>query len=171
MKSTGVIRRIDELGRIVIPKEIRKNLNIREGENLEIVVNDNNITLIKHSPLVNIDNVVKKIVDNLNDVISDTIFVTDREKIIATNKSEYLNISISSFLSYIDNRETYISKELEFFEIATEKIRGYFTIVPIISFSDCLGLIIIVNDLGIRKENQLLAKLVSKIISNKIDIS
>ena len=59
MKSTGVIRRIDELGRIVIPKEIRKNLNIREGENLEIVVNDNNITLIKHSPLVNIDIVVK----------------------------------------------------------------------------------------------------------------
>ena len=40
MKATGVIRRIDELGRIVIPKEIRKNLRIKEGENLEIYVDN-----------------------------------------------------------------------------------------------------------------------------------
>ena len=45
MKSTGVIRRIDELGRIVIPKEIRKNLGIREGDNLEILIENDKLTL------------------------------------------------------------------------------------------------------------------------------
>ena len=45
MKTTGVIRRIDELGRVVIPKEIRKNLRIKNGETLEIFVEDNDIVL------------------------------------------------------------------------------------------------------------------------------
>ena len=49
MKSTGVIRRIDDLGRIVIPKEIRKNLRIKEGDNLEIFVKDEDIILKKYS--------------------------------------------------------------------------------------------------------------------------
>ena len=50
MKATGIVRRIDELGRIVIPKEIRKTLRIKEGENLEIYVDsDENIILRKHS--------------------------------------------------------------------------------------------------------------------------
>ena len=48
MKSTGIIRRIDELGRIVIPKEIRKNLRIKEGENLEIYIENDNIILKKY---------------------------------------------------------------------------------------------------------------------------
>ena len=47
MSTTGIIRRIDELGRIVIPKEIRKNLRIKNGDNLEILVDGENITLKK----------------------------------------------------------------------------------------------------------------------------
>ena len=49
MKPTGVTRRIDELGRIVIPKEIRRNLGIRNGENLEIFIEGDSILLRKHS--------------------------------------------------------------------------------------------------------------------------
>ena len=49
MKATGVVRRIDDLGRIVIPKEIRKKLRIRDGENLEILVRDDEIVLKKYS--------------------------------------------------------------------------------------------------------------------------
>ena len=51
MKSTGIVRRIDELGRIVIPKEIRKNLKIREGDTLEIYVEKSSIILRKFSHL------------------------------------------------------------------------------------------------------------------------
>lgn len=171
MKSTGVIRRIDELGRIVIPKEIRKNLNIREGENLEIIIDNNNIILSKHSPLVNIENIITKIKENLSDVINDTIIITDREKVIASSDDTLMGKDINSFAEYIDNREIYISKELQSFIIGKDSLSGYFTVIPIISFSDCFGLIIIISENNIKKENELLGKLVSKIISNKIDIS
>ncbi len=171
MKSTGVIRRIDELGRIVIPKEIRKNLNIREGENLEIIIDNNNIILSKHSPLVNIENIIVKIKENLSDVINDTVIITDREKVIASSDDTLMGKDINSFAEYIDNRENYISKELQSFIIGKESLRGYFTVIPIISFSDCFGLIIIISENSVKKENELLGKLVSKIISNKIDIS
>lgn len=171
MKSTGVIRRIDELGRIVIPKEIRKNLNIREGENLEIIIDNENIILTKHSPLVTIESIINKLTDNLSEVITDTILITDREKVVSSTNNEYLNNNIESFTTFIDNREQYISKELDSFEINDSDIKGYFTIVPIITFSDCYGLIIIINHNNQIKENELLAKLAAKIISNKIDIS
>ena len=49
MKATGVTRKIDELGRVVIPKEIRRNLGIRDGESLEIFINEDSIILKKHS--------------------------------------------------------------------------------------------------------------------------
>ena len=56
MKATGVVRRIDELGRIVIPKEIRKTLRIREGENLEIFLDDQeNIVLKKYFPILTVN--------------------------------------------------------------------------------------------------------------------
>ena len=55
MKSTGIIRRIDELGRIVIPREIRRSLRVREGDSLELGVEGDNIVLKKYSPL-SIDN-------------------------------------------------------------------------------------------------------------------
>ena len=52
MKATGIVRRVDGLGRIVIPREIRRILNIREGEPLEIFVsNDGSVTFKKYSPL------------------------------------------------------------------------------------------------------------------------
>ena len=51
MKTTGVVRKIDDLGRIVIPKEIRRTLKIREGESLEIFVEDETITLRKYSSM------------------------------------------------------------------------------------------------------------------------
>ena len=51
MKATGVVRRIDDLGRIVIPKEIRKTLRIKDGESVEIFLENDNIVLKKYSPI------------------------------------------------------------------------------------------------------------------------
>ena len=51
MKATGIVRRIDDLGRVVIPKEIRKNLRIKDGENIEIFIDGENIILKKYSVL------------------------------------------------------------------------------------------------------------------------
>ena len=59
MKATGVIRRIDDLGRVVIPKEIRKNLRIKEGDNLEIFVQNDEVILKKYSMMNKINDLAK----------------------------------------------------------------------------------------------------------------
>ena len=69
MKTTGVIRRIDELGRIVIPKEIRKNLRIKNGDSLEIFLESDNIILKKYSQLETIENVSVDYVEAFNSII------------------------------------------------------------------------------------------------------
>ena len=63
MKTTGIVRRIDELGRIVIPKEMRKNLRIKTGDNLEIMVNDDTIVLKKSSEIENLETIALSYAD------------------------------------------------------------------------------------------------------------
>ena len=65
MKTTGVVRRIDDLGRIVIPKEIRKTLRIKDGESVEIFLDSDNIVLKKYSPLGGIPNFYKEYADSI----------------------------------------------------------------------------------------------------------
>ena len=66
MKSTGIIRRIDDLGRVVIPKEIRKNLNIKENDSLEIFIDGENIILKKYSNLSKVEKIFNKYINILN---------------------------------------------------------------------------------------------------------
>ena len=82
MKATGVVRRIDELGRIVIPKEIRKNFRIKEGENVEIYIDDNNIILKKYSELKNVSDISSNIIDSVFSVINKDIIITDMSNIM-----------------------------------------------------------------------------------------
>ncbi|MBD9085556.1 AbrB/MazE/SpoVT family DNA-binding domain-containing protein, partial [bacterium] len=81
MKATGVVRRIDELGRIVIPKEIRKNFRIKEGENIEIYIDDNNIILKKYSELKNVPDISSNIIDSVFSIINKDIIITDMSNI------------------------------------------------------------------------------------------
>ena len=66
MKATGIIRRIDDLGRIVIPKEIRKNLRLRVGESLEIFIDGDDIVLKKFSVVSRISDLAQQLVDSMN---------------------------------------------------------------------------------------------------------
>lgn len=84
MKATGVVRRIDDLGRIVIPKEIRRNLRIREGDSLEIYTDGtNSIILKKYSHIENINNFIIHYVDAVYASNKKEIIITDTERIIA----------------------------------------------------------------------------------------
>ncbi len=84
MKSTGVMRRIDDLGRIVIPKEIRKNLKIREGDSLEIFVEDEGkVILEKHSPLKDLEIIASNYVNAIFSTVNKVIAITDTDRIIA----------------------------------------------------------------------------------------
>ena len=76
MKTTGIIRRIDELGRIVIPKEIRKNLRIKNGESLEIYLENDSIILKKYSQIESLKNVSIDYVEAFNQIIKHNIIVT-----------------------------------------------------------------------------------------------
>ena len=70
MKTTGIIRRIDDLGRLVIPKELRRSLRIKNGESLEIFVEGEDIILKKYSPMESIEEAASKYVDSFNKVIN-----------------------------------------------------------------------------------------------------
>jgi AbrB family transcriptional regulator (stage V sporulation protein T) len=86
MNATGIIRRIDVLGRVVIPKEIRKILRIREGDPLEIFVDQEmGVILKKYSPMGNLYEIAKEYTDALNQSTGHIACIADREMIIAVS--------------------------------------------------------------------------------------
>ena len=115
MKTTGVIRRIDELGRIVIPKEIRKNIRIKNGESVEIFVEGDSIILKKFSQIESLENVSVNYVEAFNQIIKHNIIVTDRDTVIAVAgplKTKYLGKEINEFTERsIERRDSYSEKQ------------------------------------------------------------
>ena len=116
MKSTGVVRRVDDLGRIVIPKEIRRTLRIRDGESLEIFVDREMIALKKFSTMTDMDDISKQLVDIVNTVTHQNVFITDRDNFIAGSgnlRKKYLNKPISKSLELImKERKTIVESSL-----------------------------------------------------------
>jgi AbrB family transcriptional regulator (stage V sporulation protein T) len=124
MKATGIIRRIDDLGRIVIPKEIRKKLKINEGENIEIYIDDEeHIILKKYSILKNIKDISQKITDSIYSYFKYDILITDTSNVIAAsgkNKKNYINKEISEeLLNIIKRKESKIYKNINIIENTT----------------------------------------------------
>ena len=89
MKATGIVRRIDDLGRVVIPKEIRRTLRIREGDPLEIFVDrEGEVILKKYSPIGELGDFAKEYADSLNEAIGHIALISDRDNIIAVSGTE-----------------------------------------------------------------------------------
>ncbi len=164
MKSTGVTRKIDDLGRIVIPKEIRKNLGIRDGESLEIFTEEDSIILKKHSEIEKFEDLGKKLSDLIESIFKVDVIITDREKVIASTKRDILiNKLLDEELIYlIDNREEFVGRKDIFGTIS--KV----TIVPIIASIDSLGLIILISNDDLDLKN--IARFMAKILSEKLNI-
>lgn len=150
MKNTGLVRRIDDLGRIVIPKEIRRVLRIKDGESLEIFLDSDNIVLKKYSPIGNFEEFYKNYVDSVYDVLNENIVITDCDKVIAVagpSKKNYIGKNISKVLeNAIQNRQNIFIKE----KVDTELISNYneiisYTISPIIANGDSIGAFLIVS--------------------------
>ena len=102
MKATGIVRRIDDLGRVVIPKEIRRTLRIREGDPLEIFVDrDGEVILKKYSPISELGDFAKEYAEALYDSLGNPVLICDRDTYIAVaggSKKEYLNKSVSELV-------------------------------------------------------------------------
>lgn len=168
MKQTGVTRKIDELGRIVIPKEIRKNLGIRDGESLEIYTSDDSIILKKYYEVKKLEDVCDKLCEMIKNIYDVNILITDREKVVSSSISNYKDKFLDEdFIELIDERELLISDKLLTKKIGNDEVIGYYTVVPIVASSDSLGLVIIVDEV---KTYERLAKLVAKIVVDKVDI-
>jgi AbrB family transcriptional regulator (stage V sporulation protein T) len=88
MRATGIVRRIDELGRVVIPKEIRRTLRIREGDPLEIFTDhDGEVVLKKYSPIGEIANIAKDYTDSLHRMLNHICCVCDRDMVVSASGS------------------------------------------------------------------------------------
>lgn len=169
MSKSGITRRIDELGRIVVPKEMRYNLGIREGESLELYVENNSIVIKKYSQMENNFEYTQKLCDILTDACDLNILVSDREKIISSSKKykSIINEKLDdSFKKLIDQRITYESDKKESYY----DISGYFYITPIITSMDCIGLVILlVNEKECNVKSY--AEILKRLITEKIDVS
>ncbi len=151
MKATGIVRRIDELGRIVIPKEIRKTLRIREGDSLEIYTNDSeDIVLKKYSIMNNIVEFAQNLTDSVYTFLKQDIIVTDTSEVIASSgdlKRDYIHKRISdNLINFINRRENMIEKYPKDIEIIeNQTINATYSISTIVANGDAVGLVIILD--------------------------
>ncbi len=166
MNSVSFIRRIDDLGRIVIPKEIRKKLKIRENEVLEIFNDDDRIIVKKHNEIDNNMKVINMYGNIIRKLTNKNIIITNNHNIIYTNsliKDTFFNKEITDLAIDILNNRT-IKEGYEFELIMNVKINNYL-IYPLIVNSDVLGLIILFSDEQISDKDRTLLLLVSKILN------
>ena len=156
MKATGVVRRIDDLGRVVIPKEIRKTLRIKEGDPLEIFTDkEGGIILKKYSPIGELSEFAVGYAETLSKTTGHIAFITDKDTVIAVSggpKKEYLEKNISNELEQIlEDKEVYTSKENNNVAVPItnndkqDKKYNAQVIYPIISNGDTIGSVILLS--------------------------
>ena len=152
MKSTGVVRRIDDLGRIVIPKEIRRSLRIREGDSLEIYSEGaEGITLRKYSQVENIEGFINQYVDAIYSTTKKEIIVTDTEKIIAAAGSFRKDIIGKRIDIRLDEKmhrlQTQVFDKTMHLEITdTLILKDNAILRPIAIYGDVVGSVIIISE-------------------------
>lgn len=152
MKATGIVRRIDELGRIVIPKEIRKTLRIREGDSLEIFIdNQENIVLKKYSLMNKINDFAQDFTDSIHSFVKNNIIITDTDNIIAVSgslKKEFINQPLSeNLINSIKRRESMLEKHEKSIVLSGDKeVNGTYAISTIVANGDAVGLVIVIGN-------------------------
>ena len=138
--DTGVVRKIDELGRIVIPKEIRKNLNIRNGEDVSIFVKDNMIVLKKYERALTIKEISQKYINAFKNINDDVVLISDKNSIISSSNLEYIDKKIDNKIFNLINERK--SEEGTVLNLGGEVINSAYIVSPIIVDTDAIGAVI-----------------------------
>ena len=162
MRATGIVRRIDDLGRVVIPKEIRRTLRIRESEPLEIFTGkEGEIVLKKYSPINEMTGFAKQYVESLSQVSCRIAMVADRDQFIAVagGMKTLMGKEISKELeNKMEKRETFMAArgERNFIPVMEEMSEEiiYEAICPILSEGDMIGAVILLETDNKRKMNE-----------------
>ena len=148
MKATGIVRRIDDLGRVVIPKEIRRTLRLREGTPLEIFTDrEGEIILKKYSPMVELAAFAVQYAEAMAQATGLMVCITDRDQVIAVSggsKKDYLQKPVSRQLeNAITERMsiTAVREDKNFIPLVAEEPEGTTAqaVVPIICEGDAIG--------------------------------
>jgi len=155
LKATGIVRRIDDLGRVVIPKEIRRTLRIREGDPLEIFTDrEGEIILKKYSPIGELGTFAKEYTESLAQNSGHITCIVDKDQIIAVSggaKKELMEKHISAELEKaINTRNAHLANrgDANFVPILDDEPEGIYNnqmITPIMAEGDVLGAIIFLS--------------------------
>ena len=157
MKATGIVRRIDDLGRVVIPKEIRRTLRIREGDPLEIFTDrEGEIILKKYSPIGELGTFAKDYAETLSQTSGHITCIVDKDQIIAVSgnsnsKKDFLDKNISSDLEKAISQRNVLSanrSEANFIPVLEEDDPSTYSnqyIAPIIAEGDVLGAVLLLS--------------------------
>ena len=152
MKATGIVRRIDDLGRVVVPKEIRRTLRIREGDPLEIFTDrEGEIILKKYSPIGELSQFAKHYAESLAQTLGQVVCIADRDAFIAVagGRKDLLMKSISKELEEVMNeRKPVLASEgnSNYCKITDQDEKSASQVIcPIISEGDSIGAVVILS--------------------------
>lgn len=162
MKATGIVRRIDDLGRVVIPKEIRRTLRIREGDPLEIFVDrEGEVILKKYSPISELGDFAKEYAESLAEHSGHIALISDRDVYITSAggaKKEYLNKSIGESVEKAMSERRCLLNESKSELIEGVAVETGHVIAPIIANGDPIGTVIL-----LAKEDEKVSELEQKL--------
>ena len=153
MKATGIVRRIDDLGRVVIPKEIRRTMRIREGDPLEIYTDrEGEVIFKKYSPIGELSAFAAQYAETLYKTCGMTVLITDRDAVIAVagaSRKEYAERPLSEEVEKLmEGRGVYTWREGSEKVYPTREAGNGFVscAVPIVSEGDVVGCVISLGD-------------------------
>lgn len=173
MKATGIVRRIDDLGRVVIPKEIRRTMRMREGDPLEIFTNQSGELIFKkYSPISEISENAGEVAAALYEETGLSVLICDRDACIAVNgisKSQISGRKISEDLEKIIESRQPLAPENDIYALEASEIKILFA-VPVIAAGDIVGAVILIKKDGekpLTETDERLAKMAAKILGGK----
>ena len=178
MKATGIVRRIDDLGRIVIPKEIRRTLRIREGDPLEIYTEkDGEVIFKKYSPMGDLDSFAGEICESLHKTAGVTSVICDRDSVIAAagpGRRELLEKPISAALEQVMEQRGVYTAEDGGAAVPVTELEGApvsSVAAPILSAGDVMGCVVFVAQPGraVGDTERKLAELVAGFLGRQME--
>ncbi len=152
MKATGIVRRIDDLGRVVIPKEIRKTLRLRDGDALEIFTDsDGEVIFKKYSPIGELSLFASQYADAINSNAAMPVIISDNDRIVASSgvaKREVYDKHISPKVEELMEQRRSFNSSVSAEEVMPiEGLDRKASIVcPIIAAGDAVGSVIVLDD-------------------------
>ena len=179
MKATGIVRRIDDLGRVVIPKEIRRTLRIREGDPLEIFTErDGEVIFKKYSPMGDLTDLAAQICESITKNTGHIAVVSDRDNIIAVagaSKRDLMDKRNSQELEQLmEQRKTYRYQSGDSRIRVSDTVEKYHLGVatPILTEGDLMGSVILLleeHDMPLTEQEQKLAQTVAGFLGRQLE--